>query len=184
MTLLSGLIELDGVTPTVRRGVWIAPTALVIGNVILEQDSSVFYQSVIRADLALIRVGCRTNLQDGVVVHTDPDNPALIGNGVSVGHKAILHGCVVGDDSLIGMGSMVMNGAVIGAGSLVAAGALVLEGTEIPPGSVVVGVPGRVRGEVSKELSAKIRRNADTYVELALRHARATWKGGHWASVS
>jgi carbonic anhydrase/acetyltransferase-like protein (isoleucine patch superfamily) len=112
-------------------------------------------------------LGERSNLQDNVVVHGDPGAPARIGSGVSVGHGAVVHGCTIEDDCLIGMGATVLNRAVIGSGSLVAAGAVVLEDTVVPPGSLVAGVPAKVRRELTEEERAGIRRNADTYVTLS-----------------
>lgn len=166
-------ISLGDVTPQTDRAAFVAPTADIIGNVELLEGSSVWYTAVLRADLDPIVLGERSNLQDGVVVHTDEGFPARIGTGVSVGHRAILHGCTVEDDCLIGMGSVVLNGATIGAGSLIAAGAVVPEGAVIPPRSLVAGVPGKVRRELSDEDVERIRTNAAIYTELARRHAAA-----------
>jgi carbonic anhydrase/acetyltransferase-like protein (isoleucine patch superfamily) len=129
---------------------------------------------VLRAEFEPIILGERSNLQDGVVVHTDTGKPARIGSGVSVGHRAVLHGCTVEDDCLIGMGSVILNGAVIGAGSLVAAGAVVQEGALIPPRSLVAGVPGKVRRGLTDEEVGKIRHNAEIYVDLSRIHSEAT----------
>ena len=125
---------------------------------------------VVRADTNTISVGAGTNLQDNVVLHADPGFPTHVGNGVSVGHGAIIHGCTVEDDCLIGMSATIMNGAVIGAGSLVAGGAVVLEGAIIPPGSLVAGVPAKVRRELGAEELEHIRENASNYVALARKH--------------
>src|SRR5690606_39739016 len=119
--------DFDGRTPQVHAEAWVAPDATVIGAVELGPDASVFYASVLRADIETIRIGARSNIQDGCVVHADPGVPVSVGAGVSVGHRAVLHGCTVEDDCLIGMGAVVLNGARIGAGSLVAAGAVVPE---------------------------------------------------------
>lgn len=144
-----------------------APTAALIGDVTVEADVSIFYGAVVRGDMATVTIGEGANLQDNAVVHTDYDFPATIGRGVSVGHAAVVHGCTIEDDCLIGMNATVLNGAVIGTGSLVAAGSVVLEGTTVPPGSLVAGVPGRVRRPLTEEERAKVRQNALTYLTLA-----------------
>jgi carbonic anhydrase/acetyltransferase-like protein (isoleucine patch superfamily) len=146
---------------------WIAPGAVVTGKVTLGEDVGVWYTAVLRGDLDEITVGNESNLQDGVIVHADPGFPARIGARVSVGHRAVLHGCTIEDDVLVGMGAIVMNGATIGAGSIIAAGALVPEGTEVPPGSLVMGMPAKVRRPVTEMEAAKIAVNAEIYVELA-----------------
>ncbi|WP_427016619.1 gamma carbonic anhydrase family protein [Pseudarthrobacter sp. P1] len=157
-------------TPAVDPTTFLAPNATLIGDVVLGADSSAFYGVVVRADTAAIRVGTGTNLQDNVVLHADPGFPTTVGNGVSVGHGAVVHGCTVEDDCLIGMGATVMNGAVIGAGSLVAGGAVVLEGSIIPPGSLVAGVPAKVRRALGPEEIDGVRSNASRYVALAAEH--------------
>jgi len=126
---------------------------------------------VLRADTSTISIGEGSNLQDGVVVHADAGFPATVGSGVSVGHRAVLHGCTVQDDCLIGMGAVVLNGAVVGAGSMIAAGAVVLEGARVPPGSLVAGVPGKVRRKLTEEEQAGIVSNAQRYVALTHDHA-------------
>lgn len=172
------IITVNGATPVVAEGAWIAPTATVIGAVRLAPGSSVFYGAVLRADGDRIELGANSNLQDNVVVHVDRGRPTTIGSGVSVGHNAVLHGCTIEDDCLIGMNATVLNGAVIGEGSLVAAGTVVLEGTVVPPGSLVAGVPGRVRRELADDERAGIRRNAETYLEHVRAHSEATVEGG------
>jgi carbonic anhydrase/acetyltransferase-like protein (isoleucine patch superfamily) len=167
------IVSLGDRVPKVAESAWVAPSADLVGAVELLDDSSVWYTAVLRADYDPIVLGPRSNLQDGVIVHTDVGRPATIGAGVSVGHRAVLHGCTIGDDCLIGMGSIILNGAVIGEGSLVAAGAVVQEGAVIPPRSLVAGVPGRVRRALTDDDLGRIRRNADVYVELARLH-RAT----------
>lgn len=167
------LLPLDGTGPDVADDAWVAPTAVLVGQVQLGSASSVWYGAVLRGDAATITVGARTNVQDGCVVHADPGFPASIGDGVVVGHGAVVHGCTVEDGCLVGMGSRVLNGARIGAGSLVAAGAVVLEGTQVPPGSLVAGVPAKVRRPLTDEETAGIRAGADHYVEQARRHARS-----------
>ncbi|MCS5714540.1 gamma carbonic anhydrase family protein [Herbiconiux sp. CPCC 205716] len=171
------IIAVNGHTPVVDEAAWIAPTATVVGEVRLAPGSSVFYGAVLRADGDRIELGAGSNLQDNVVVHVDPGHPAIIGSGVSVGHNAVLHGCTVEHDSLIGMNATVLNGAVIGSGSLVAAGAVVLEGTVVPPGSLVAGVPGKVRRSLSEEEREGIRRNATTYLGHVEAHRGGTVGG-------
>lgn len=159
-----------GETPQLDPTAFVAPTATLIGDAHLGADASAFYGVVVRADTATIAVGAGSNLQDNVVLHADPGFPATVGRGVSIGHGAVVHGCTVEDDCLIGMGATVLNGAVIGAGSLVAAGAVVLEGTVIPPRSLVAGVPAKVRRELTDEEFAGVQANASRYVELARAH--------------
>lgn len=145
-----------------------------MGAVTLSEQSSVWYNAVLRADSASITIGSRSNLQDNVSVHVDVDSPVIIGEDVSVGHNAVVHGCTVEDGSLIGMGAVVLSGAVIGAGSLVAGGALVLAGTVVPPGSLVAGVPAKVRRELSDEERAGLIRNAEIYLAHSETHRLAT----------
>jgi carbonic anhydrase/acetyltransferase-like protein (isoleucine patch superfamily) len=159
--------------PSVDPTAWLAPTAVVIGQASIGADACVFYGAVVRADMDAISLGPGSNLQDNVVVHTDFGFPAWIGAEVSVGHAAVVHGCMVDDYCLIGMNATVLNGAVIGTGSLVAAGSVVLEGTRIPPRSLVAGVPGKVRRELTEEEFAKVVRNAEHYRQLAAQHRTA-----------
>jgi carbonic anhydrase/acetyltransferase-like protein (isoleucine patch superfamily) len=148
-------------------GGFIAPTATVIGDVSLAEDTGIWFGAVIRGDKDRIEIGARSNIQDNAVVHTSRGFPARIGRDVSVGHGAILHGCTIGDRVLVGMGAIVMNGAVIGEDTIIAAGAVVTEGTAIPPGSVVMGVPAKVVKQASPDQRDGIRRNAESYVALA-----------------
>jgi len=147
----------------------------VLGDVTLGPRASVWYQAVLRGDMASIVVGEATNLQDGTIVHVDEGKPALIGARVGVGHRAILHGCTVEDECLIGMGSVLLNGVRIGTGSVVGAGAVVPEGLQVPPGSLVLGVPGRVVRLVDDALRARIRETWEHYVAEAERHRRGTF---------
>ncbi len=160
-------------SPIVDPTAWLAPTAAVVGQASIGAEASVFYGAVVRADMDAVSLGPGSNLQDNVVVHTDFGFPAWIGAGVSVGHAAVVHGCMIDDYCLIGMNATVLNGAVLGTGCLVAAGSVVLEGTRIPPRSLVAGVPGKVRRELTEEEHAKIVRNADHYRELAVQHRSA-----------
>ena len=165
------IIAIAGITaPELEPSAFVAPGAVVVGQVRLAARSSVWYNAVLRAEAEPVTLGERSNLQDGVVCHVDAGYPVTVGTGVSVGHRAVLHGCTVEDDCLIGMGATILNGAVIGRGSLVAAGAVVLEGTVVPPGSLVAGVPAKVRRELSEEERAGIRRNAEAYLAHVDRH--------------
>jgi carbonic anhydrase/acetyltransferase-like protein (isoleucine patch superfamily) len=164
------VLPYNDIFPEIHAEAWLAPTATVIGDAHIDAHASVFYGTVIRADMATVHLGAGSNLQDNVVVHTDTDFPTLIGANVSVGHAAVVHGCTVEDNCLIGMSATVLNGAVIGTGSLVAAGTVVLEGTRIPPRSLVAGIPGKVRRELTDAEFQKVIGNARTYVELAAHH--------------
>ena len=143
---------------------WIAPNAVVLGNVVLEEDASIWFGSVLRGDNEEIRISERSNIQDGCVLHTDPGFPMHIGADVTVGHMVMLHGCTVGARSLIGIGSIILNGAVIGEGSLVGANSLIPEGKVIPPRSMVLGSPGRVVKQLSEEDVARFSAAAGRYV--------------------
>lgn len=144
---------------------YISPHAYVHGSVSLGADSSVWPMAVIRGDEGVITIGARTNIQDGCILHADPDAYLTIGDGVTLGHGAIVHGCTIEDEVLIGMGALVLNHARIGAGSLVAARALVTEGMVVPPGSIVMGIPGKIK-PLREDQLARIRRHAQNYVEL------------------
>jgi len=157
-------------TPRVHPTAFIAPTAVVLGDVTLGARASVWYQSVLRGDMAAIVIGEATNIQDGTIVHVDEGLPAVIGARVGVGHRVVLHGCTVEHDSLIGMGSVLLNGVTIGTGSVVAAGAVVPEGMQVPPGSLVMGVPARVARPVDDALRERIRETWEHYVVEAARH--------------
>ncbi|MGB7211721.1 MAG: gamma carbonic anhydrase family protein [Gemmatimonadales bacterium] len=153
---------------------WVAPGAIVLGDVTLGERSSVWYGAILRGDNDQIVVGDETNLQDGTIVHVDEGVPCLIGRRVGVGHRALLHGCIVEDECLIGMASTILNRAVIGTGSVVAAGALVPEGMKVPPGSLVMGVPGRVVRAVDDQLRERIQMTWVHYIEQARRHRAGT----------
>ncbi len=163
----------DGRTPRVSDSAWVAPGAVLAGGVTLLDGASVWYNAVVRAEHEPIVIGAGSNLQDTVVCHVDRGFPLTVGSGVSVGHGAVLHGCTIEDDVLVGMSATVMNGAVVGAGSLLAAGTVVLEGAVIPPGSLVAGVPGKVRRELTAEEQAGIRANADAYLHHVAEHRGA-----------
>ncbi|GAA6207590.1 gamma carbonic anhydrase family protein [Cognatishimia sp. WU-CL00825] len=135
---------LNGVKPQIAEDTWVAPDANLIGNVVLEPGASVWFGSTLRGDNEEIRVGQGSNVQENTVIHTDMGYPLRIGKNCTIGHKAMLHGCTIGDNSLIGMGATVLNGAKIGKNCLIGAGALITEGKEIPDGSLVMGTPGKI----------------------------------------
>ena len=172
------LIALPSGRPSVADDAWIAPGATLVGAVEIGSGSSVWYGAVLRADNDRIRVGRRTNVQDGCVCHVDPGVPLTLGDGVTVGHRVVLHGCTVGDDTLVGMGAVVMNGAQIGARCLVAAGALVLEGTGVPDQSLVAGAPAKVRRPLTDQEVAALRQSAVSYEQLARVHAGSAQPAG------
>lgn len=145
------IYTLNGKTPQVHSSVYMAPGAKVIGDVILEENVSIWFNAVLRGDYEQITVGKGSNVQDGTVVHSDPRYAVKIGENITIGHNVIIHGCEIGNGSLIGMGAIIMNGAVIGEGSLIAAGTLIPEGKVIEPGVLVAGVPGRVVRKLTDE---------------------------------
>lgn len=158
----------NGISPTVHDSVFLAEGAIVIGDVVIGEGSSVWFNTVIRGDVHFIRIGERTNIQDGCVLHvTSNQYPLKIGSSVTVGHGAILHGCSVGDYTLIGMGARVLDDARVGQYCIVAAGTLVLEGSEIPDGSLVAGVPGRVRRTLTAAEKDRVAHSAERYLEYA-----------------
>ena len=149
----------------IRDSFWIAPSANVIGEVILAKDASVWFNAVLRADNEPIYVGQGSNIQDGAIIHTDPGFSCVIGEKVTVGHMAMLHGCNIGDRSLIGIGSVILNGAKIGKNCIIGSKALVTEGMEIPDGSMVLGIPGKVKKILNDEEQSVLSIGADHYVE-------------------
>ena len=150
-------------------GHFVAASADVIGSVRLLSQSSVWFNAVLRGDNDWITIGDRSNVQDGSVLHTDPGFELVVGRGVTIGHKVMLHGCTIGDNSLIGIGSIILNGATIGANTVVGAGALVTEGKAFPDGCLLIGSPAKVARELSDEEIAKIGMSADVYVRNATR---------------
>ena len=157
--------SLDGQHPqNIHKENWVAPSADLIGSVILSANVSIWWQAVLRADNEPITVGARSNIQDGCVLHTDPGYPLAIGENVSVGHMCMLHGCEIDDSSLIGIGSIVLNGAHIGRNCLIGANTLITEGKKIPDNSLVMGSPGKVIREISDEQIELIEKNAESYV--------------------
>jgi carbonic anhydrase/acetyltransferase-like protein (isoleucine patch superfamily) len=151
---------------------FVADSAVVIGNVLLRANASVWFNAVIRGDSELITIGENSNVQDGAVLHTDPGWPLTIGSGVTVGHKAMLHGCTIGDNSLIGINAVLLNGAKVGRNCLIGANALVTEGKEVPDNSMVLGSPGKVVRELTPDQIEGLRKSALHYVENARRFKR------------
>ncbi len=165
------VLPFENMIPVLGSGVFLAPGATLVGDVHLGDDVSVWFNTVLRGDIHWIRVGARTNLQDGVVVHVENGRcPTVIGEDVSIGHGAVLHGCTIGSGVLVGMGATVLNDAVIGEGALVAAGAVVREGFEAPPGSLIAGVPAVVKRPLNDVERTRIRATAKHYVEYKNRY--------------
>ncbi|WP_406015666.1 gamma carbonic anhydrase family protein [Streptomyces sp. NBC_00984] len=168
--LITGM---GGKEPDIDADAFTAPTSVVIGEITMAAGSSLWYHAVLRADCGPIVIGADSNIQDNCSVHVDPGFPVTVGERVSVGHNAVLHGCTIEDDVLVGMGSTILNGAHIGAGSLIAAQALVPQGMRVPPGSLVAGVPAKVKRQLTEEELEGIKFNAVGYVELAKAHRQA-----------
>lgn len=160
------IYALDGISPELPEegAYWIAPDAAVIGKVKLERNASVWFHAVLRGDNEVITVGENSNVQDGSVLHTDAGLPLTIGRNCTIGHKAILHGCTVGDNTLIGMGAVILNRARIGANCLIGANALITEDKIIPDNSLVVGQPGKTIGAIDHEAQARLVKSAESYV--------------------
>jgi carbonic anhydrase/acetyltransferase-like protein (isoleucine patch superfamily) len=155
----------------VGKGHFIAPNATLIGDVILHENASVWFSCVLRGDADCIEIGAGSNIQDGTVMHADPGFPLTVGKNVTVGHNAMLHGCTIGDGSLVGIAAVVLNGARVGKGCLIGANALVTEGMEIPDGSLVLGSPTRIKSQLSAEQQLILMHNADHYVRNAQRYS-------------
>ena len=164
------IYQLDDLVPEVNPDAYVADSAQVIGEVSLAEDSSVWYGTVIRGDSDRISVGAGSNIQDASVLHADKGFPLTIGERVTVGHQVMLHGCTIGDESLIGIGAVVLNGARIGRNCLVGAGSLVTEGKEFPDGSMILGSPAKVVRQLSPEQIEGLRRSAAHYIANARRH--------------
>ena len=168
------IYALGTATPQIDESAYVAESAMLVGRVTLKPRSSVWFHAVLRADNEPITIGARSNVQDNCAFHVDKGKPVLLGEGVSVGHGAVIHGATIGDHVLVGMGAIIMNGAVIGDESLIAAGALIAEGVEIPPRSLVAGVPGKVRRELTDDEVAKLHTNAGIYEEHRELHRAGT----------
>jgi carbonic anhydrase/acetyltransferase-like protein (isoleucine patch superfamily) len=154
-------------TPILHPTVFVAPTAVIIGDVEIAEGASVWFGAVLRGDMAPIRIGARTNIQDNCTLHVDADTPATIGAGVTIGHNAVVHGCTIEDDCLIGMGALVLNRAKIGNGTIIAAGAVVREDQVVPAGQLAAGTPAAVKKPLSVAAAATIREAAAHYCQLA-----------------
>ena len=163
------IYSLDGVRPDIADNAYVAPSAQIIGNVKMADHSSVWFGVVIRGDNDLIEIGARTNIQDNSVLHTDPGIPLIIGDGVIVGHRVMLHGCKIGENTLIGIGATILNGAVIGKNCIIGAHSLITEGKVIPDGSMVVGSPGRIIKSLTEQHFQMLRINSEVYVANAKR---------------
>jgi len=172
------IYELDGTAPQMAPSAWVADNAQVMGSVKLEADSSVWFGVTIRGDTETITVGEGSNVQDGSVLHADVGFPLTIGRHVTVGHQVMLHGCTIGDESLIGIGAVVLNGAKIGKHCLVGAGALVTEGKEFPDGSMIIGSPARAIKTLTPEQIEGLRRSAGHYIDNARRYRQGLKKIG------
>ena len=157
------IYQLDGVSPEIADDTWVAPDANVIGNVRLEEGASIWFGCTLRGDNEVIFIGRGSNIQENTVMHTDPGYPLVIGENCTIGHKAMLHGCTIGDSSLIGMGATVLNGAKIGRNCLIGAGALITEGKEIPDNSLVMGAPGKIVRQLDASAIAGLARSAEHY---------------------
>ncbi|MBA4213711.1 MAG: gamma carbonic anhydrase family protein [Polaromonas sp.] len=172
------LYELDGMIPQVAASAWVADNAQVIGNVVLAEDSSVWFGVTLRGDTETITVGRGSNIQDGSVLHADVGFPMTVGENVTVGHQVMLHGCTIGDGSLIGIGAVVLNGAKIGKHCLVGAGSLVTEGKEFPDGSMILGTPARAVKALTPEQIEGLRMSAKHYTDNAARYRKTLKKIG------
>jgi carbonic anhydrase/acetyltransferase-like protein (isoleucine patch superfamily) len=170
MTQQALVTGIGGKDPKVDPDAFVAPMSALIGDVTLHAGASVWYGAVLRGDVERVSVGASSNVQDNCTLHADPGFPVTVGERVSIGHNAVVHGATVEDDCLIGMGATVLNGAVIGAGSLVAAQALVPQGMRVPAGSLVAGVPAKVKRELTAEEREGVTLNGTTYAELARAH--------------
>ncbi|MDR7149113.1 carbonic anhydrase/acetyltransferase-like protein (isoleucine patch superfamily) [Hydrogenophaga palleronii] len=172
------IYELDGVAPRMAESAWVADSAQVMGNVVLSEDSSVWFGATLRGDTETITVGRGSNVQDGSVMHADIGYPLTVGENVTIGHMVMLHGCTIGDESLIGIGATVLNGSVIGKNCLVGAGSLVTEGKTFPDGSMIMGSPAKVVKTLTPEQIEGLRRSAQHYVENAQRYRAGLKKIG------
>jgi carbonic anhydrase/acetyltransferase-like protein (isoleucine patch superfamily) len=166
------VFKLDDLTPISQGDAWIAPTAAVIGRIDICKGASIWFHAVVRGDNELIRIGERSNVQDGAVLHTDMGYPLSIGDDCTIGHQAVLHGCMIGDNTLVGIGAVIMNGARIGNNCIIGARALITEKTVIPNGSVVIGTPGKVVRTITDEESAANTASAEHYVANWKRYVR------------
>ncbi|MDP9933373.1 gamma carbonic anhydrase family protein [Variovorax paradoxus] len=170
------LYELDGVAPQLGTGAWVADSAEVIGNVQLGENASIWFGAVLRGDNETMTIGRNSNVQDMSMLHSDPGSPLTIGENVTIGHQVMLHGCTIGDNSLIGIQAVVLNNAKIGRNSIVGAGSVVTEGKEFPDNSLIFGSPAKVMRTISDEDAARLRHGSDHYVNNAIRYAKGLKK--------
>lgn len=170
------IYELDGVAPRLHPTAYVADSAEVIGNVELAEGASVWFGAVLRGDNDLMSIGKGANVQDGSVLHSDPGFPLTLGADVTIGHMVMLHGCTIGDGTLVGIGAVVLNGAKIGRNCLVGAGALVTEGKEFPDNSMIVGAPAKAIKELTPEQATRMRHAAEHYVENSARYRKGLKK--------
>jgi carbonic anhydrase/acetyltransferase-like protein (isoleucine patch superfamily) len=170
------IYELDGIAPELAESAWVADNAQVMGRVTLGEDSSVWFGTTVRGDTEFISIGKGSNVQDGSVLHADAGMPLVIGERVTVGHQVMLHGCTIGDESLIGIGAVVLNGVKIGKNCLVGAGSLVTEGKEFPDGSMILGSPARVVRSLTPEQIEGLRQSAHHYIDNARLYRRSLKK--------
>jgi carbonic anhydrase/acetyltransferase-like protein (isoleucine patch superfamily) len=170
------IYELDGIAPRLGSGAWVADSAEVIGNVQLGENASIWFGAVLRGDNETMTIGRNSNVQDMSMLHSDPGSPLTIGENVTIGHQVMLHGCTIGDNSLIGIQAVVLNNAKIGRNSIVGAGSVVTEGKEFPDNSLIFGSPAKVMRTISDEDAAKLRHGSDHYVQNAVRYAKGLKK--------
>ena len=170
------LYELDGVAPQLGTGAWVADSAEVIGNVQLGENASIWFGAVLRGDNETMAIGRNSNVQDMSMLHSDPGSPLTIGENVTIGHQVMLHGCTIGDNSLIGIQAVVLNNAKIGRNSIVGAGSVVTEGKEFPDNSLIFGSPAKVMRTISDEDAARLRHGSEHYVNNAVRYAKGLKK--------
>jgi carbonic anhydrase/acetyltransferase-like protein (isoleucine patch superfamily) len=170
------IYELDGKSPQLGNGAWIADSAQVIGEVVLAENASVWFGAVVRGDTETIRIGRNSNIQDLSVLHADIGQPLTIGDNVTVGHQVMLHGCTIGDGSLIGIQAVILNGARIGRNCIVGAGSVVTEGKEFPDNSLIIGAPARVVRTLDDAAAAHLAQSAEHYVQNARRFERGLKK--------
>lgn len=170
------LYELDGEAPKLAPGAWVADSAEVIGKVVLGEDASIWFGAVLRGDNETLTIGRNSNVQDLSVVHSDHGSPTMIGDNVTIGHQVMLHGCTIGDNSLIGIQAVILNNAKIGRNSIVGAGSVVTEGKEFPDNSLIIGSPAKVVRTLDDAAAAKLRQSAEHYVDNARRYAKGLKK--------
>lgn len=166
------IIAYNGIIPTIGKNVFIAPTAIVLGDVTIADHASIWFNAVLRGDMAPITIGANSNIQDNCTIHTDIGLPVTVGANVTIGHNAVVHGCTIDDDCLIGMGAILLNGSHVGTQSVVAAGAVVREGSRVGPGQLAAGSPAVVKKEVTAATGERIKRATEDYLELSAIYLR------------